>query len=87
MNFLKNYFNFPRNDTLTSGLNYLMELFSNTEIPNGNCIIFADNIDHNPEFCKYINNFTKIRKVNPNNAEREADNINSIIIIFFFIIL
>lgn len=76
---LKNYFNFPRNDTLTSGLNYIMDLFSNTKIPNGNCIIFADNIDHNQEFCKYINNFTKIRKVNTNNAEKEAENINEII--------
>lgn len=76
---LKNYFNFPRNDILTSGLNYIMELITDTKVAYGNCIIFADNIDHNTEFCKYINNFTKIRKVNPNNAEKEADNINNII--------
>ena len=76
---LKNYFNFPRNDILNSGINYLMDLFNSTSISNGNCIIFADNINHNQEFCKYINNFTKIRKVNPNNAEKEADNINNII--------
>jgi serine protease inhibitor len=77
---LKNYFNFPRNDVLHSGINYLLDLFTSTQISFGNCIIFADNIEHNQEFCKYINNLTKIRKVNSTNAEREAENINNIII-------
>jgi len=72
---LKNYFNFPRNDIISEGLKDLI-------IPNltiGNCIIFSDQIDYDQKFCQNINMFTKIRKVNKNNAQREASEINMII--------
>lgn len=77
---LKNYFNFPRSDILTSGLNDIYNIIKlHTSILCGNCIIFSDNIDYNPQFCKKINNYTKVRRININNAEKETHNINKII--------
>jgi hypothetical protein len=72
---LKNYFNFPRTDQLSSGL---QELRLNIKTM-GNCIIFSQDIDYNPQFCKNINTFTKIRKVNPENSIAETDDVNNII--------
>ncbi len=72
---LKNYFSFPRNDIIAEGLKDLL-------LPNvnmGNCIIFSDEIDYDQKFCQNINMFTKIRKVNKNNAQRESTEINGII--------
>jgi hypothetical protein len=72
---LKNYFSFPRNDIIAEGLKDLL-------MPNinmGNCIIFSDEIDYDQKFCQNINMFTKIRKVNKNNSQREATEINAII--------
>jgi hypothetical protein len=72
---LKNYFSFPRNDIIAEGLKDLL-------MPNinmGNCIIFSDEIDYDQKFCQNINMFTKIRKVNKNNAQKEATEINGII--------
>jgi len=72
---LKNYFNFPRSDQLSAGLQQIQ-----TNIKTmGNCIIFSNNIDYNPQFCKNINAFTKIRKVNTQNYLSETDEINTII--------
>jgi len=81
---LKNYFNMPRNDVLTGGLTELYQKYLNQsvlkgEIIFGNCVIFTDELDYNPQFCNNINIFTKIRKVNQNNCEKEADDINKII--------
>jgi hypothetical protein len=72
---LKNYFNFPRTDQLSSGLHQLESKIKTI----GNCIIFSQDIDYNPQFCKNINTFTKIRKVNTDNFIAETDNINNII--------
>jgi len=69
---LKNYFSFPRNDIIAEGLKDLL-------LPNinmGNCIIFSDEIDYDQKFCQNINMFTKIRKVNKNNAQRESIEID-----------
>jgi serine protease inhibitor len=71
---LKNYFNFPRSDVISEGLKDIQY-----NLKHGNCIIFSDNIDYDPTFCANINMFTKIRKVNSDNAEREAKEINMII--------
>jgi hypothetical protein len=77
---LKNYFNFPRSDILSNGLNEIQNIFSSHQsIHQGNCIIFSDDIDYNPQFCKNINAFTKIRRINRNNSAKEADDINKII--------
>ena len=81
---LKNYFNFPRVDVLSAGLTELYQKFLNpqilkSEIVMGNCIIFSNEINYNPQFCNNINTFTKIRKINKNNAKRESDDINKII--------
>lgn len=77
---LKNYFNFPRSDILTSGLNDVYTILkSHASILCGNCIIFSDNIDYNPQFCKKINTYTKVRRINTNNAEKETQDINKII--------
>jgi serine protease inhibitor len=81
---LKNYFNFPRVDVLSAGLTELYQKYLNpqilkSEIVMGNCIIFSDDINYNPQFCNNINNFTKIRKINKSDAKRESDNINKII--------
>jgi hypothetical protein len=72
---LKNYFSFPRNDIIAEGLKDLL-------LPNlnmGNCIIFSDEIDYDQSFCNNVNMFTKIRKVNKRNAQKEAVDINMII--------
>jgi serine protease inhibitor len=77
---LKNYFNFPRSDILISGLNDIYKILtSHTSVICGNCIIFSDNIDYNPQYCKKINNYTKVRRVNINNSEKESNDINKII--------
>ena len=77
---LKNYFNFPRSDILSNGLNDIQNIFpSHQSIRQGNCIIFSDNIDYNPQFCKNINAYTKIRRINRNNSAKEAEEINKII--------
>lgn len=81
---LKNYFNMPRIDVLSTGLTELYQKYLNQtilrgEIKYGNCIIFTDELDYNPQFCNNINLFTKIRKVNSNNPEKESDEINKII--------
>lgn len=78
---LKNYFNFPRADILSSGLK---DILTNTKDNNfinncSNCIIFSNNIDYNQQFCNNINMFTKIRKINNNNYEKETNDINNII--------
>ena len=71
---LKNYFNFSRPDIIGEGLKQVQ-----LNINQGNCIIFSDEIDYNPQFCSNINIFTKIRKINKQNCEQEAISINSII--------
>ncbi len=71
---LKNYFNFPRTDLLFDGLKQVQ-----FKLNMGNCIIFSDDISYNQQYCNDINMFTKIRKVNRNNADREALEINAII--------
>ena len=81
---LKNYFNFPRVDVLSSGLTELYQKYLNQtilrgEIKQGNCVIFSDNIDYNPQFCNNINLFTKIRKVSNSNPDKESIDINNII--------
>jgi serine protease inhibitor len=81
---LKNYFNMPRVDVLSAGLTELYQKYLNQtilhgEIKFGNCIIFTDELDYNPQFCNNINLFTKIRKVNQNNSIKESDDINNII--------
>jgi len=81
---LKNYFNFPRVDILSSGLTELYKKYLNpqilkSEIIMSNCIIFSDEINYNSQFCNNINAFTKIRKINKNNAKKESDDINKII--------
>ena len=77
---LKNYFNFPRSDILSKGFNDIQNIFlSHQSIRQGNCIIFSDDIDYNPQFCKNINSYTKIRRINRNNSAKEADDINKII--------
>ena len=77
---LKNYFGFPRSDILISGLDEIQNNINiHTSIAQGNCIIFSDNIDYNQQFCKKINNFTKVRRVNTNNSEKETNDINKII--------
>ena len=68
---LKNYFSFPRSDQLSSGLQEIKLKINNI----GNCIIFSDEIDYNPQFCKNINMFTKIRKVNRQNYSSETEGI------------
>lgn len=72
---LKNYFSFPRSDQLSAGLQEIQLKIKSI----GNCIIFSDEIDYNPQFCKNINTFTKIRKVNKQNYEKEMNEINNII--------
>ncbi len=72
---LKNYFTFPRSDQLSGGLQKIIPQLKTF----GNCIIFSDEIDYNTQFCKNINMFTKIRKVNTNNYIAETDEINNII--------
>lgn len=72
---LKNYFNFPRSDQLTGGLQKIIPQIKTF----GNCIIFSDEINYNTQFCKNINMFTKIRKVDTNNYTSETDEINNII--------
>jgi len=75
---LKNYFSFPRSDQLSAGLQEIQGI--QLKIKSlGNCIIFSDDIDYNPQFCKNINMFTKIRKVNRQNYLSETDGINNII--------
>lgn len=77
---LKNYFNFPRSDVLLNGLTDISNIINNhTSIKQGNCIIFSNYIDFKPQFCKTINSYTKIRRIDTNNAEKEAENINKII--------
>jgi serine protease inhibitor len=77
---LKNYFNFPRSDVLSNGLNDIQNILPrHHSIRMGNCLIFSSDIDYNPQFCKNINNFTKVRKINRQNAAKEADDINKII--------
>jgi serine protease inhibitor len=77
---LKNYFNYPRSDILTNGLNDIQTIMeTHQSIRKGNCIIFSDDIDYNPQFCKNINNFTKVRKINKQNSFGEAEEINKII--------
>ena len=78
---LKNYFNFPRTDILMSGLNDIQNILNKNHISikSGNCIIFSDNNDFNPQFCKKINNYTKVRRINTTNYEKESENINKII--------
>jgi len=73
---LKNYFNYPRADILTAGIKDI----SSDNLKNfGNCIIFSDEIDYNPEFCKNINMMSKIRKINKSRYIKEVDEINNII--------
>jgi len=72
---LKNYFNFPRTDIISEGLKEI--LYDNNRF--GNCIVFSDEIEYDQSFCNNINKFTKIRKVNINNANQEANTINEII--------
>ena len=81
---LKNYFNFPRVDILSGGLTeinkkYLNQQMLKSELSMGNCIIFTDELDYNPEFCNNINLFTKIRKINKLNSSRESEEINKIV--------
>jgi serine protease inhibitor len=77
---LKNYFNFPRSDVLSNGLNDIQNIMHRHQsIKQGNCLIFSSDIDYNPQFCKNINNFTKVRKINKQNIIKEADDINKII--------
>jgi len=79
---LKNYFSFPRIDIISEGLKDVqlnLQKVNNNTNSFGNCIIFSDEIDYDPTFCSNINMFTKIRKVNKQNAEKESTEINMII--------
>ncbi len=75
---LKNYFSYPRADILSQGLRDI-NIDADRLKTFGNCIIFPDEIDYNPQFCKNINMLTKIRKINKNNYNKETDEINNII--------
>lgn len=72
---LKNYFNYQRSDLLSVGL---QDIKTNIKTL-GNCIIFSDEIEYNSDFCKNVNMFTKIRKINTNNYLNETEDINNII--------
>ena len=78
---LKNYFEFPRKDLLVNGYVPILEDLEKNRIhiKNGSCILFDSNNPINPSFCKYIENISKVRKVNINNVHDECSNINNII--------
>jgi serine protease inhibitor len=78
---LKNYFEFPRKDLLVNGyMSILEDLEHNrTHVKNGSCILFDNNNPVNPSFCKYIENISKVRKVNKNSIHDECLMINNII--------
>ena len=76
---LKNYFNFPRKDILEDGLNKLTNVIKASNVKNGNCILFNDNITYNPEFYKLISNISKLRKISLNNVNNEVNTINNIV--------
>jgi serine protease inhibitor len=78
---LKNYFEFPRKDLLVNGYSPLLEDLERNRIhvKSGSCILFDGNNPVNPSFCKYIENISKVRKVNTNNIHDECTMINNII--------
>jgi serine protease inhibitor len=76
---LKNYFNYPRNDIIISGLKEIVDSYQKINNSIGNCIIFSDELDYNPQFFNNINFLSKIRKVNKDNSQKEANDINTII--------
>lgn len=76
---LKNYFNYPRNDIITKGLKEIIDSNQKNNNLLGNCIIFSDELDYNPNFFNNINYLSKMRKVNKQNYQKEAFDINNII--------
>ena len=70
---LKNYFNFPKKTVLEEGL---ASLLKNQNNKTGNCILFNHNLTYNPEFYKLISNYSKLRKINPDNLNTEVNTIN-----------
>ena len=76
----KNYFNYPRNDILNDGLvEHLQRTNNLNNCVLNSCLMFADDIHYNENFCKYISKFVKIRKIALNNIPNEVNIINNII--------
>jgi hypothetical protein len=78
---LKNYFEFPRKELLLENFsNILNNLETNQQnYIGGSCILFDQEIPYNQSFCKYIDELTKMRKINSNNINNETNLINNII--------
>jgi hypothetical protein len=71
---LKNYFNFPKKDTLMKGLT---EIKSSQK--TGICLLFNNELSFNEDFYKTISRCLTMRKINTNISKNEAGNINTII--------
>lgn len=78
---LKNYFEFPRKELLVENFtNILNNLEKNeNQIKNGSCILFDKNLPINQEFCKYVDQLTKVRKIDLQNLNNETNIINNIV--------
>jgi hypothetical protein len=71
---LKNYFNFPKKEILMKGIN---EIKINQK--TGVCLLFNNELSFNEDFYTHLNKCLTMRKINVNNSNSEAQNINSII--------
>jgi len=78
---LKNYFEFPRKELLVDNFTTILNNLQKNEnqIKNGSCILFDKNLPINPEFCKYVDQLTKVRKIDLQNVNNETNVINNII--------
>ena len=78
---LKNYFEFPRRELLLENFSQILNNLEMNEkhFKSGACILFDQELSINPSFCKYIDNLTKVRKINLNSLQSETNSINDII--------
>ena len=81
-----------KEENFDSGSSFISSLFSNTinfllnnlesnekHFKSGSCILFDNELSINPSFCKYIDNLTKVRKINLNSLYAETNSINDIV--------
>jgi serine protease inhibitor len=78
---LKNYFEFPRRELLLENFSQILNNLESNEIniKSGSCILFNQELSINPQFCKYIDILTKVRKINLNSISNEITSVNDII--------
>lgn len=78
---LKNYFSYPKRDTLYKGLTEITDGLEsiNKHVRLGSYILFSNRFAYNTKFYEFIQPLTDIKRVDNNNPKNESDVINRLI--------